>query len=145
MRCLSMRLKISQALRNYCRTTGTKPDFTGGRRCDCSIVCRPLSGFFINRRTSKLISWPGNRPRTIFWRPSKPGSAINWQWTTIAIVSIADISRQHYFVNDKFCQVSQYKREELVGQNHRILILGFIPCILRGDVAHHFSRKSMAR
>ncbi len=37
------------------------------------------------------------------------------------IVSISDIHGNIIYVNDKFCEVSQYGRDELIGQNHRIL------------------------
>lgn len=37
------------------------------------------------------------------------------------IVSTADVSGRIISVNDKFCEISGYSREELIGQNHRIL------------------------
>ena len=97
---------------------------------DLAIGWRPdaPSSVFVNRPLMVLVFMAAAALVTRFKRLERRAFANMQQLEDLkraldaaAIVATTDVSGRITYVNDKFCEISQYSRNELLGQDHRII------------------------
>lgn len=83
-----------------------------------------------NESASMLLFTDETKLKDIERTVMKSGKAladVNYALNESSIVAITDQKGTIQFVNDKFCEISKYNAEEVIGENHRILNSGYHP------------------
>lgn len=78
--------------------------------------------FFLSSMSGVMLIAEGKKR---IKRSMKEASDITYALNASSIVAMTDASGTITFANDKFCEISQFSREELIGKNHRLINSGY--------------------
>ncbi|MEQ1759393.1 MAG: ATP-binding protein [Vicinamibacterales bacterium] len=88
------------------------------------VIAGFTSAFLLLVALTAALAWQYQR-REARWRDAvKRLNDIKYALDQAAIVATTDVRGQITDVNDKFCEISGYTRDELIGQDHRIVNSG---------------------
>ncbi|HEX2741776.1 MAG TPA: PAS domain S-box protein [Rubrobacter sp.] len=95
-----------------------------GRRLNISLSVSPIEdarGTIVGASTIARDVTERKKAEEELGRTLKELADIKFALDESAIVAITDQRGRITYVNDKFCEVSKYSRDELIGQDHRII------------------------
>jgi PAS domain S-box-containing protein len=103
----------------------------------------PPADVYVDRLLMSLVFWVTAAVVVRFKRLEEHSTTQVKQLTDIkyaldqsAIVATTDVSGRITYVNDKFCEISKYSADELLGQDHRIINSGLHPKSFFHDLWH---------